>query len=68
MSNYIKTFDLCERCKYDFYIWCRVRGVDCGSCPQNTPGHCLCSTVKENTPCPYFEEREKEGEKGENHA
>ena len=59
----LKSMDLCERCKY-------------GECNFKMPYRLLCETIDEvgmkrkcdtiktNTPCPYFMEREKKGEKG----
>ena len=57
----IKTKDLCDKCKYSFWEWCD--GKDCNDChmviiSEGGVDKCACCTVKYNTPCPYFEERE----------
>lgn len=53
MINHIKTADLCERCVYG--LMCYVY-FDCRGCPCVEDGWCRCIMIKNNTPCPYFEE------------
>ena len=59
-NNPIKTYDLCDRCKYggryggDCYK-CRVGYVN-KSCSLLSVFGCRCLWIKQNTPCPYFEE------------
>ena len=56
MSVHIKTADLCERCAYN-RVWCNVSsGISCAICEMHDGDRCKCLTIKENTPCPYFEE------------
>ena len=57
----IKTADLCYRCKYSALDWCP--GKDCLKCESYIEvggGRCKCRclTIKHNTPCPYFDEKE----------
>lgn len=53
MEQAIKTKDLCDRCRYHFNVWCNI---GCMNCEMNGEKQCLCLTIKENTPCPYFRE------------
>ncbi|MBE6928048.1 MAG: hypothetical protein E7467_06125 [Ruminococcaceae bacterium] len=64
MSIPIKSKDLCQACKYDFYNWCQaVCGGECGICDnKNGDGKCFCLIVKANTPCPYFKEVQNEAD------
>ena len=59
MSDPIKSADLCERCFYSFERFClpqeKMYG-GCPSCKMDNGDICKCLTIKENTPCPYFEE------------
>lgn len=53
MSDHIKSADLCARCAFDIEN-CK----DCIECTMYNHGigNCKCADVKQNTPCPYFEE------------
>lgn len=61
MSNPIKTRDLCERCKHS---GCRDHTDACShgersdGCPAFSVFGCRCDSIRENTPCPYYEEGE----------
>ena len=57
MSNHIKSAELCERCVYGFDRYCTEHG--CNGCERSVDGKCKCIGIRENTPCPYFEEDEK---------
>lgn len=54
VSNHIKSAELCERCVYGFDRYCIERG--CDECERLVDGKCKCDGIRENTPCPYFEE------------
>ena len=59
MCDPIKSADLCERCFYSFERFCLPQGKmygGCPSCKMDNGDACKCLTIKENTPCPYFEE------------
>lgn len=59
--NYIKTADLCERCRYG------AQNAPCGTgdcsekCKMYSVFGCRCLWIKPNTPCPHFEEVDKDG-------
>lgn len=58
-NNYIKTADLCERCRYSQYrAPCAREGCN-ESCKMFSIFGCRCRWIKQNTPCPYFEERKE---------
>ena len=59
MRNHIKSVELCERCVYGFDRYCIERG--CDECERLVDGKCKCDGIRENTPCPYFEEDENDG-------
>ena len=56
---YIKSADLCERCKYSAEICEPPR--TCERCPHRRITilgyrQCLCDAVQDGAPCEYFEE------------
>lgn len=57
----IKSKDLCADCVYDPI---RCDSEHCMDCPQiEFEGDmclCKCDTIRDNTPCPYFEERRED--------
>ena len=59
VSNHIKSAELCERCVYGFDRYCIERG--CNGCEMSVDGKCKCIGIRENTPCPYFEEEDDNG-------
>lgn len=60
MSDHIKSKELCDRCRFEYFRNCSEKN-GCGDCEMDAtgkPGGCKCFTVDWNTPCPYFEEAE----------
>lgn len=54
--NYIKTADLCERCKFSAdRAPCATEGCN-ERCKLYSVFDCRCLWIQPNTPCPYFEE------------
>lgn len=57
----IKNEDLCAGCVFDPI---RCNSADCMECPQiefeGDTLRCKCDMIRDNTPCPYFEERRDE--------
>ena len=50
----------CEKCKYGYdNNRCRIR--ECNDCKMHGKYECICVTIKNGQPCPYFERYEKEG-------
>lgn len=58
MKNVIKSKDLCDRCKFTYEPYCNaMNGGKCNDCENlSEDGMCLCTTIRKNTPCPYFRE------------
>ena len=60
MSDHIKSADLCNRCRFEYFRHCN--GNMCNSCVgcvmdgTGKPGVCKCLEIEQNTPCPYFVE------------
>lgn len=61
MDNKIKSYDLCERCTH-YYCndACSGKHGVCSLQTDDPPG-CKCITVKLNTPCPYFADKDEMG-------
>lgn len=63
---FIKTEELCDKCKYSAYKTCIV--IDkCTSCPQynnvsfetkTTKTHCKCNSIEYGMLCPYYKNTE----------
>lgn len=55
MSEYIKSSELCRRCKYSTKGAICEPISRCDGCKQDDGGACRCNSVKTGEPCPYFE-------------
>ena len=55
-NNRLKSQDLCDRCRYSFKRHCEKHG--CRACIMYGENRCICTTIRKNTPCPYFKEAE----------
>lgn len=54
MSEYIKSSELCRRCKYSTKGAICEPISRCDGCKQDDGGACRCNSVKTGEPCPYF--------------
>lgn len=55
-GNHIKSPDLCERCKIKADC---ISNYSCYECSVHDDKEgCICRTIEDGTPCPYFEEAE----------
>lgn len=54
MDEYIKSSELCRRCKYSTKEAICDHTRHCDGCGQNDDGNCRCSSIKLGEPCPYF--------------
>lgn len=61
MRNLVKSKDLCEKCKFTHRPHCKaMNGGRCDDCENlNEENVCLCTTIRRNTPCPYFDEMDE---------
>lgn len=61
MRNLVKSKDLCEKCKFTHRPHCKaMNGGRCDDCENlNEENVCLCTTIRINTPCPYFDEMDE---------
>lgn len=58
MSNNIKSFDLCSKCKFSVLKYC-VR-TSCNDCERMDGAGCECAQIAPNTPCPFYTPAENE--------
>ena len=51
-----------KKCKYSWDNHCHNFNVNCRTCKMNGENDCICTTLKNGQPCPYFERYKEEAQ------